>query len=768
MYRFLIGLLKHPILVLGSIFLITLGFMVPLKTNTRVETDLDKYMPQSHPAFVYSSQAEDWFSINDGIIIAIENPNGIYKSQTLEKVKQITKDLQNMKEIDKGDVTSLYTADNITGSDYGLEVDSFYNKVPTTEKGLTELQDQVKNNDMIYKRIVSEDEKTTLVIATIADDSFSNEFYHEILNLADSYEGPENIYVAGRPIVEGSLAALAPADMAKMVPIVIVVIILVLFLVMGSIMSTILTLLVVLLSVIWSFGLMSALSIPIYAVSTMLPVMLIAIGVADGIHLFNHLKIFRQNNPEASRKDAVEEMIKGMWKPVVMTSVTTSIGFISLLTSQVYPIKYFGLFTAFGVLVAMCFSLILIPAGIMVFGLPKLKLPKVNNREKSSDSFSHKFSRFILNHTSLTIILTAAIIAISLWGTSQVWIDSSFLSQFEKNSNITIADTFINENFGGTSTMNVIFDSEDEGAFKDPEVLSLMDTIQSDVESSLDVVGNSFSLTDYIKRMNTVMHSDDEEFNVIPDSQELIAQYLLLYEMSGDPDNLLQVVDYTYQKANMTFQLRSDSSVAIKSAIKIIETYDSQLEDLGLKINFAGSGYRALVFSDLILEGQIYSILISLIMVIILLAIMFKNFKIGLIGAVPNIITVFISFGVMGILKIPLSTTTALLTSIAIGIGIDYAIHFIERYKIYAEETGNAEIAFEQTVSHSGRAILFNALVVISGFLVLLFSVFPPNRALGALVSLNMFTSLLGTLTIMALLLVKSKIFISKENQNEK
>jgi len=767
MYRFLTKFLKHPFIVVGIILLISIGFMYPLKTNTRIETDLDEYMPQSNPAFVYSNQAEEWFSINDGIIIAIENTNGIYQSDTLEKIKDITKELQSIEGIDKNDVTSLYTADNISGSEWGLEVDAFYNKVPTSEKGLEALRDDVRNNDMVYRRIVSEDEKTTLIIATISDNSFSQDLYHQILKIADDYEVPETIYVAGRPVVEGSLAALAPADMAKMVPIVILVIVIVLFLLMQSVLATVLTLLVVLFSVLWSFGLMSALNIPIYAVSTMLPVMLIAIGVADGIHLFNHLKHYKKEFIHADKTTCLKEMIQGMWKPVIMTSVTTSIGFISLLSSQVYPIKYFGIFTAFGVLVAMSLSLILIPAGIMIFGIPRWKMDQTQKDGDVENTFSKKFSVWLLKNSSLTIVLTAIIIAISLWGTSQVWIDSSFLSQFEKTSDITIADTYINDKFGGTSTMNVIFDSESEDAFKNPEVLKLMSTLQDDVESSLDVVGNSFSLTDYIKRMNMVMNADDEEFNTIPDSQDLIAQYLLLYEMSGDPEKLLQVVDYSYMKANMTFQLKSDSSVAIKSAMSIIENYKPEFDDLGITMNYAGSGYRALVFSDLILEGQIYSILISLIMVIILLSMMFKSLKIGLIGAVPNIITVCISFGIMGILKIPLSTTTALLTSIAIGIGIDYAIHFIERYKIYAETTGNAEKALEMTISHSGRAILFNAIVVIAGFMVLLFSVFPPNRALGALVSLNMFTSFLGTLTIMALLLVKSKIFIKKEKNYE-
>ena len=131
----------------------------------------------------------------------------------------------------------------------------------------------------------------------------------------------------------------------------------------------------------------------------------------------------------------------------------------------------------------------------------------------------------------------------------------------------------------------------------------------------------------------------------------------------------------------------------------------------------------------------------------------------------PIIITAIFSFGVMGILGIPLSTTTALLSSIAIGIGIDYAVHFIERYKVYALETGNKERTGFMTMLHSGRAIVFNAIVVIAGFLVLLFSVFPPSRMLGALVSLNMFTSFLGTVTIMFILLHMSNIFFKKETK---
>ncbi len=764
MNKFLKKLINYKWASVFLILAISFAFFMIMKKNTRMETDLDKYMPEQHPAFVYSNKAEEWFNIKDGIIIAIENRNGIYNTGTFKKIKDITKALQKMKEIGKDDVTSLYTADNIIGTEEGMDVKPFFKKLPKDEESLKKIQQNVRNNEMIFERLVSADEKVTVIIAEIGDDTFSQEFYHRILKMAREFEGPEKLYVAGRPIVEGTMAYLGPRDMKRMVPIVILVIVMVLLLLLKSFKAMIFTMLVVLFSTVWTFGLMATLKIPIYAVSTMIPVMLIAIGVADGIHLYSHLHLYMKEHPLASKKEAISDMIHGMWKPVVMTSITTAVGFISLITSQVYPIKYFGLFTAFGVLIAMVFSLVLIPAGLMLLGIPNWKKKSKNESTDTKKRFSFRFSQWIIKYKYLTIILTIVIIAVSLLGIGKVWINSSFLEKFEKDSDIVITDQFINKHFGGTSSLNVILDSKKHDAFKNPDILNLMDKMQNDVEK-LKIVGNSFSLADYLKRMNKVMHADKEKYNTIPDSKNLNAQYLLLYEMSGDPENLWKVVNYNYQKANLLIQLKSDNSKAINSAIDIIKKYIPEFKKLDVSINYAGSGYKGLVFTDLILEGQILSLVLSLFIVVILLSIMFKKISIGFIASIPIIITAIISFGIMGLLNIPLSTTTALLSSIAIGIGIDYAVHFIERYKIYAGETGDKIKTSELTMLHSGRAIVFNALVIIAGFLVLLFSVFPPNRALGALVSLNMFTSFVGTISIMYLILYRSNIYFKKEKK---
>ena len=184
-------LLNYPRLILAATLLISIAFFLVLKQNSRMETNLDKYMPQEHPAFVYSDQAEKWFNINDGVIIAIENENGIYNTGTLQKVKDLTKVLQKMDEIEKDDVTSLYTADNIIGTEDGLDVKPFYKKTPESEKKLNEIRRNVRDNDMIYERLVNTSETVTVIIAEIGDDSFSQEFYHRLLDLAKDYEGPE-------------------------------------------------------------------------------------------------------------------------------------------------------------------------------------------------------------------------------------------------------------------------------------------------------------------------------------------------------------------------------------------------------------------------------------------------------------------------------------------------------------------------------------------------------------------------------------------------
>jgi predicted RND superfamily exporter protein len=363
-----------------------------------------------------------------------------------------------------------------------------------------------------------------------------------------------------------------------------------------------------------------------------------------------------------------------------------------------------------------------------------------------------RLNALISERPKFILVLSAIILVVGIWGTSKVWIDTSFLANFEKDSAIVETDQYVNTKFGGTSTLNIILSSEEEEIFKDPQVLQTMDRMQGELESN-PIVGNSLSLATFIKQMNQVMEEHATGSYSIPDSRELISQYLLLYEFSGDPETLEQVVDYTYSQANITVQLKSDSSAVLKDVLAIIDSYQPAFRELSIDVGYAGSGYKTFVFSELLLEGQIISLIISFGIIFALLALLFHNVRIGIAGTVPIAITAIVNFGVMGILNIPLSSATALITSIAVGIGVDYAIHFLEHYTITRLEGKSLEEATVETLLYTGRAIVFNAVAVMGGFAILLFSVFPPNRQVGALIILNMATSAIATLTVLVVLI---------------
>ena len=748
---------EKPALIITTI-VITAIFIAAITSQATLETDLDAYMPSTHPAFAFSDEAEELFGIQDSILIAIEHPESIFNAETLQKIADISEGLpQEFPEIAEGSVTSLYTADNITGSDWGLEVSSFFaDGIPSDEAALQDLHDQVVSNEMIYGRNVSKDTTSALIIAEITEEADAQDLQKRLNSYVQQWEGPERLYVAGRPIVEGALAELGPADMARMFPIVVVVMIVVLLLLLRSIRDTILNMIIVLLGTVAAFGTMSLLSIPVYAVDTMIPVMLIAIGVAYGIHMHNAIHHTIRNQPTIGKREMIDQVLQAMVRPVFMAALTTAIGFSALMSSKVLPVRYFGLFSSIGVMTEMALALILFPLSIHLLGIPKKGKETadeiVDEEIEKPDLDKHQWGRFIMKHPSLIVTISVLVAVFGIFGTQRVWIDTSFLANFEEDSAIVETDTFVNSTFGGTSSLNIILSAEENERFKDPEVLHVMDEMQTALLEH-DMVGAGFSLTDFIKRMHKVMHADDEAFSVVPDDRELIAQYLLLYEFSGDPETLERVIDYDYRQANSTFQLRSDSSAVMSEVIAIADQFAPAFSSLGISLQYAGSGYKAYVFSELLLEGQIISLVLSFGIVALLLTLLFKNILTGIAGTVPIAITAVVNFGVMGMFGIPLSSATALISSIAIGIGVDYAIHLIEHYRNRRIEGFTIQQAAFTTIGHTGRAIIYNALAVMGGFAVLIFSVFPPNRQVGTLIVLNMATSAIGTLSILLVII---------------
>jgi hydrophobe/amphiphile efflux-3 (HAE3) family protein len=749
---------RFPKLTILAVLAVTLLIAIPIRW-LHLETDLEAMMPVGHPVFLYNKKVEEIFSAKKRIIVGVvnEGPDGVFNPDTLELVERLSLKIEELEGVIGEDVISLRTLDNIVGSEDGLEVVRLMETAPETPEGAAELRRAVFDNDMFISNVVSPDGEATAIFAELEEECDKLEMYRRIRQMVrdETDSGENQIIIAGRPVIEGTLGRNAVDDMRTTMPLVILVSLVVLYLTLRSVRGVLLPLAVVIASVVWTLGIMAAAGIPLYAMTTLAPALLVAIGLAYGIHIINRYYEKAAAAPDGDRRGIVVSTMREMGTPVTMASLTSAAGFVSLATSDVMPVKYFGIFTAIGVVSALLFSLTFIPAWLVLLPLRGRRGPPSRSEPEGSGAESGPLARLlgglgraVAGHPVRIVALAAAVVAVGLLFLLGVRVDGSALSNFEPGSEVLVADTLLNQRFGGTNTLNIVVEGEHPDDVKSPKLLRAIDSLQADLEGMREV-GATLSIADYLKRMNRVMNEDRREYSRIPDSRDLVAQYLLLYSFSGDPDDFEEVVDYDYRRANVRIRANSDHSPVLKRVIERARSSGAALfAGLPVETHLAGSAMTMFTFVGLIVRGQILSVLGAIAMVFLITAVMFRSALAGLLCIIPVSIATLLNFSLMGATGIPLGVTTALLSGMGIGVGVDYAIHFVARYRALTRAEGDRERRVQRTIGTTGRAILFNAIVVTAGFLVLMVSNFPPSRYLSALMSVNMMACFLGAMTL--------------------
>ena len=817
MESFFRGIIRFRYCVIGLVLACT-GLAWGQLQSLRFEGDADAFLPQNDPVMSYNDVVEDRFGIRDLVIVGVlnknPNENGVFNPRTLATIKEFSEKialLPGIKAIRDEDVASVATLDNITGTVDGMAVDPFMETVPQSPEALEALKQALFHNSMFVNWIVSQDGTGMLIMAKMEPGEGTAEgtakrmaIYTTIRDMVTAKKAagaPEDFHIAGQGAMEVTFEEDMRIDMERFMPLVFLVVLITLYCTYRSVRGVLLPLAVVIVSVIWTMGIMATLGVPMYSISTMMPVVLMAIGVADGIHILSRYYDELLAHPDTSSSEAVLVSMREMWRPVVFTSLTTAAGFLSFLTSNILPIRYFGIFTALGVVAAMVFSITFFPA--MLSLLPsKLGRSLRKQMERSQDTGATGWAAQSLSRLGLSVarrplvvwLSTAVIVGACLIGAQRVIVDSSFIQMADPKSPIRIADDVLRETFQGTLPLYIAIEGHSPDLLKDPGLLHKLDKLQSTVEQD-PIVGGSLSLAEYIKRMHRVMNEDRPEMEVIPTSQDLVAQYLLLYSFSGDPDDFDEIVDYDYQHANVSVFLRSDSTLEIERVVETIQdfairefglpdqaaTIDSGDQDpfavkfgrwlagitptliswetnSGFRIGIAGNGYLTNRFNELVVAGQLSSLVVSLGAVFLLSAFMFRSWVAGLINIIPISLVMIFSFGLLGLLGIPLEIGKSLTASMVIGIGVDYTIHFLNKYRVKVQEgLQDAEQITAATMATSGKAIFFNALVVAAGFLVFLISNFRPNFYLGAMLSLNMVACLFVSMTVLPTILNRFK-----------
>ncbi len=768
MRKFIDWEVKNPWKVILVLIALTVFFGYQMK-NLKMNPDITAALPQSIPAKrLYDKMKEIFPSKTIAMVIY---QGDIFSVKGASELMELTSSLEDFPEVYS--VMSPTNAKVILGSPEGIDVREALQDRPENEKDIENWKNNLRQNPKVEKLLIADDRRSAMVLVFLQKSADEDTFAEKLLDFIEKFNSSHQgkVFATGEPVINLYISKGIAKDMGIFFTSGIILIFLLLLFIFTSARGVLIPLTVVLSSVVWTLGFMALVGRPLSHSTEMLPILIMAIGIADSIHILSHYYFKAPQYTEA--KSLVREVMYDLWAPVVMTSLTTMAGFLALNTSHMESLEELGVFSAFGVFSALIWSLSFVPSTLAL-----LKLKTIKRRTGIRERFRRwmeGYAQALVRRKTAFALGILLVLALSIVGISRLKVEASTISQFPENNPVRKAAEFVNRHFAGTTTFYVFVEGNRDGYLKQPKVLQAMDSLQRQLEKN-PYVGATQSIADFVKLLNRAMHDNDPSYFRIPGEIEvekevveegerkvertfkvkgerLIAQLLQLYEISASPEDFANMVDFNYRNGRVAIFVKTDKNSVLTKIDREISDF---LKEHGeMKADITGMAKLILVVRHMVISGQFWSIIASLVLVWFLTTLMFRSPVLGIFNTVPLFFGIFLNFATMGILSIPLDIQTMVTSSLAIGIGVDYAIHFIHRY--IREVKGGYREAVSPSMTSSGVAIVFNSLVVASGFMLLVLSVFKGVRAMGFLLALTMLTTAFASLTILPIYFITFK-----------
>ena len=429
--------------------------------------------------------------------------------------------------------------------------------------------------------------------------------------------------------------------------------------------------------------------------------------------------------------------------PILFSGLTTIAGLLGLLTHSIIPARQVGILSAAGVTLALAMSLLLIPALIYMQHNPGRK-PSPPRPEKN-DLITRALatiSSLVIRRPGRVLIVSLALTLLVGTGIAFLRIDTNQENFFPRKHPVRLASQIINSKFGGSQTISVMI----SGDIKDPVLMSRIDDLTQHLKGS-EGVGGVFSISDVVREMSMALYEPGEEgYDRIPSSSAAIAQMFELYNMSGDPDDFNQLMNFENTKAHLLVRLSKPDNKIVRDLRDDIKSFTA---DFPARVTTGGYAIIMIDFAQKIINGQVSSLVFALVIVLILLTMIFRSLKGGLIGSIPLAASILIQFGAMGLTGVAIDAATALLSSIMIGVGVDFTIQFLWRYKTELGKVKTRQEAISETYRTTGRSIVINGLSVMAGFSATFFSGFLSIRFFGYLTLLAIGSCLIYAIIVM-------------------
>ncbi len=737
---------------------LTLGVTVASATQLQhlfLDASLEGFFRKEDPVRVLYDEFRDQYGRDTFIIIALDPQGSIFDRDFLATLRELHERIENEVPL-LVEVTSLVNARETRGVGDELVVGELLEDWPEDDATLAEIERRARANPVYQNNLISGDgELTSIIIETevytqtgVDDDALAGfddatdgfddaaasaeaaetaepQFLtgaeealivEGVLGLLDEYRSDDlRIEVAGTTVLTQQFAAKMQSDMVRFTGLAIGIIIVSLATLFRRIGAVVLPLATVICAVLTTLSIMAATGTPITSPTQIIPTFLLAVGVGGSVHI---LAIYYQARRRGlSKEDGIAHALGHSGLAVIMTSLTTAGGLLSFIAAALLPIGHFGVFAPIGVIVALLYTLTLLPALMAVS-------PGVNDAggEAKPLFFSQRIlvdaGTWAVRHDLSILLVTAALIAFSLVGATQLRISHSPFDWFPEGDMVRNGMVAMDTNMGGMGNIEILVDTDETNGFHDPAFLTRAEALHRYVYT-LDIndvqAGKVFSLIDVVKETHQALNENQSAFYAIPDDRQLVAQELLLFENAGS-DDVEDLVDSTFQSGRISVRVPIKDSTAFPDFIQAAVDEAARLFGSGVAIEVTGIVQVISATMDAVLHTMVRSYITAFLIITPLMVLLIGRVSVGLLAMIPNLTPVVLTLGIMGWADIPLDAFTLLIGSIAIGLAVDDTIHFMHNFRRYFDETGDVETAVRKTLETTGQALLFTSIVLAAGF----------------------------------------------------
>ena len=672
-----------------------------------IEDDMMKMIPKTVKTRIVWEEVKDEFGNTELVFVAFGNDSiDLFNSGPLADLWDFTTQLELLPEVE--DVRSLTNLNKMENDDGFLLIDDLVASRDLSQQQIQEIKDYLNRNDDIRKRVISSKDNFFNVVVIPDKNIADRDAVAKIVETADSLLNNYSVHFGGPSYLIGVVGDLVRDDALFLIRIGLLFMVIILLASLRTFAGVIMVLLVIILSLVgmmgsmgWIRGLTGSDRFAFSIMNTSMPIILMTIANSDSVHFLT--KFFKKLRLSGDKKIAIEQSIDSLMLPIFLTSLTTAVAFLSLIFAPIEYMTGYGVSIAIGICWAWILSVTLLPSLIMLKEWP------LNSKAVIKPSFLEKLVKkigFKIVKIPRTILISSLlIVSIGVYGIKLITTEVNMISFFSKGNKVRNSLEFLDDKMLGSMDLEFLIN----GDLKDPVLLEQISQLQDYLEKN-PYVSTSVSIADIIKQMHRTVMDDNPDFEVIPKDQKKVNNLYTMYSMSGDPEDLSSLVDYEYSKALLTAILKNHSTA---QSVKFVNEIDDYVEQNFTKYNNIIPTGQLVVLKDmvdLVIKSSVISIVVSIVVISLIASFFFRHFGWGFFGVIPLSAAVILNFGFMGLLGIHLNHVTALLSSVIIGVGVDFAIHYISQYRRLA----NQELAISKrttsVIDEVGYPIVLDAL----------------------------------------------------------